>query len=331
MKRKTIFFIMLTSLIAILSFQSCKKEGSPTKDFVAAMPSEPSPIVNAIIPYVNASQTVTLTWTGTGSLTTTWTVYFGKSPDPPKVATNVSGNTYTAATPTGGVYYWKVSQIDANNVSTTSDIWSFDVNTNPNAPSGPAPAVNATGVANSPTLAWSDSDPDGDVLTYDLVLDTIATPTKVVATGIADTSYTFTTLLKQNTVYYWKIVAHDPYGGTSTGPIWSFKTGALPIAKYTGNYNADEPAEAYSYPVAFALKDATTITCDNYWNSGWVVDFTLDLTNLTYTFPVTTFQAGWTGTESGIIEPATGKMVGSYTIWHNGAISEQGVHTYTKL
>jgi len=332
MKRKTIFIVMLAVIYGVLSLQSCtKKTGSPTEDFIAAMPSAPSPVVNAVIPYVNANQTVALSWTGTGSSAPMWTVYFGKSANPPVVTTNVSSNSYTAATPTGGVYYWKVSQIDANNVSTTSDIWSFDVNSAPNAPFGPVPVINATAVANSPTLQWSGTDPDGDVLTFDLILDKNASPTTVVASAIADTSYAFSTLLSQNTVYYWKIIAHDPYGGTTTGPIWSFKTGSLPIAKFTGSYNAAEPAEAYSYGVGFTLVNASTIECDNYWNSGWVVDFTLDLTNLTYTFPLTTFATGWTGTESGIIDLATGKMTGTYTIWQNGAIAEQGVHTYTKL
>jgi hypothetical protein len=162
------------------------------------------------------------------------------------------------------------------------------------------------------------------------LLGTTATPSAVVASAISDTSFAPSATLVPLTKYYWQIVAHDPYGGSSTGPIWAFTTGALPISAFTGAYNADEPAESYSYGVNFSLVDATTIKCDNYWNSGWVVNFTLDLTKLTYSFPTITFGA-YSMIESGIIDPANGKMVGSYTIWNNGTVIEQGVHTYAKL
>jgi hypothetical protein len=221
---------------------------------------------------------------------------------------------------------------DANGVSTPDvvHVWNFDVNSNPFAPKTPVPDSGSVGKSCTPTMTWVGTDPQGDDLTYDMYLDTAAVP-KLTVAGLPSASYSPASALIPFTVYYWKVVAHDPYGGSATSNVWKFTTGALPISTYTGNYNADEPAEAYSYDVTFAMVNATQIKTVNYWNSGWTGVFTLDLTHLTYTMPLTTFATGWTGTESGILDPATGMMQGTYTIWHNGAISEQGVHTYTKL
>ena len=322
---------MIVLVASFVTMVSCKKEAAvkPTA-WVAAMPASPSPAADGIVAFTGAGQTINLTWAGTATNPIKWNVYFGTSSTPDLVDSNVTSNSYSVTVNAGGTYYWQVTTKDVNNVESDSPVWSFEVNSNPNVPITPTPALNATNVSCNPTLKWVATDPENDDLTFDLYLGTTATPA-VYASGLTSASFAVATTLTANSDYYWKVVAHDPYGGVSTSPVWKFTTGALPISKFTGSYNADEPAEAYSYGVGFTLVNATTIKCDNYWNSGWVVNFTLDLTKLTYTFPVTTFQTGWTGTETGIIDLATGTMTGTYTIWHNGAISEQGVHTYTKL
>jgi hypothetical protein len=332
MKRKNIVLVMLLALSCLFAVQSCKKAApvEPT-GFMAAMPAVPVPAADAVVPFTGAGQTITLSWEGTASSAISWNVYFGTSSNPALVATGVTTNSYTVTIQKGGVFYWGVATTDPNNESTASPVWSFDVNSNPNVPTTPVPALNAVNVSCNPTIAWAASDPQSDPLTYDLYLGKTATPTGVAATGLTDTSFVVAATLSPNSDYYWKVVAHDPYGGSSESPVWKFTTGALPITSLTGSYNADEPAEGYSYGVNFTFGTSSTVICDNYWNSGWVVTFTVDLTKLTYTFPVTTFQTGWTGTESGIVDLATGTMTGTYTIWHNGALFEQGVHTYTKL
>lgn len=320
---------MLT-ILGLFTMQSCKKEAPVVQTlYVAAMPSAPEPAVDAIIPFTGTGQQIVLSWTGTATNAVTWDVYFGGTDAPDKVAT-VTANTYTATITTGGTYFWQLITQDAQGLTTKSPVWSFEVNSNPNVPTTPVPTLNKINVSCNPNIQWAASDPEGDALTYDLYLGTAASPAAY-SSGLADTSLLITATLLPNTVYYWKVVAHDPYGGVSTSPIWNFTTGALPVAKFVGNYNADEPAEAYSYPVSFAQLTATTIKTTNYWNSAWPATFTLDFTKLTYTMSSYTFSAGWTGEESGIIMPATGKMVGSYTLWLNGVVQEQGVHTYTHL
>jgi hypothetical protein len=332
MKRKIIYFVMMLALTGLVTMQSCKKEESkPPKEFVAAMPDAPVPAVAAIIPFTGAGQIVNLSWTGTATNAVKWDVYFGTSSTPALVVSGVTSNAYAATLQTGGAYYWQVRTIDANNVRTESPVWSFEVNSNPAAPSNPVPAINATSVSCSPTLSWTATDPDGDALTYDLYLDNTTTPTTIVATGLTDPEFVEAATLTATADYYWKVVAHDPFGGQSVSPVWKFTTGSLPISVFTGNYNVDEPAEAYSYGVSFTFVSASTIKTTNYWNSGWTAIFTIDLTKLTYTMSSYTFSAGWTGVESGIIDMTTGKMTGTYTLWLNNVIQEQGVHTYTKL
>ena len=222
MKRKNIILVMLVALSCLFAVQSCKK-ASPVEPtgVVAAMPGAPSPAVDAVIPFTGTGQTINLTWEGTASNAINWSVYFGTGAIPALVASNVTANAYTATVTKGGTYFWQVSTTDANNETTTSPVWSFEVNSNPNVPVLATPADNATLVSSTAKLVWSASDPEGDALTFDVLIGTTATP-GIAATGVTDTTYAPT--LAFNTTYYWQIVAHDPYGGVSKSVIRSFTT-----------------------------------------------------------------------------------------------------------
>jgi hypothetical protein len=328
MKIKSIILVMLLVFSGLIAMQSCKKDESPQPViYKAAVPAAPAPANSAVVAFTGSGQSITLNWGGDAT-SGSWDVYFGDSSTPPKVAT-VTSNSYTATVTAGGAYFWQVITVDANNVKSTSEVWSFEVNSNPAIPSTPKPALNAIKVSCNPTLTWVDTDPEGDDLTYDLYLGKTSTP-GIVASGLTAATYTSVATLTPNVDYYWQIVAHDPFGGIAKGPVWKFTTGALPINTFVGLYDTDEPAESYHYDVTFTFGSASTIKTTNYWNSAWPATFTLDFTKLTYTMTAYTFSAGWTGVESGIIDATTGKMTGTYTLWLNGVIQEQGVHTYTK-
>lgn len=311
--------------------QSCKKDEEPAPlTFVAAMPANPDPGNTAIVPFSGTPVTLHLKWEATATNPIKWDIYFGNTDKPSKVASNVSGNTYDVTVNEGGTYYWKVSTVDENKVTSTSDVWSVVVNSNPDVPTIVGPKMDSIGAPCTPTISWEATDPEGDDLTYDLYLGKTATPAIAYA-DLTESEISIATSLSESTAYYWKVVAKDPYGGRSESPVWKFTTGLEPINTFVGLYNADEPAEAYSYDVTFTKVNSTTIQTDNYWNSNpWVGKFTLDLTKLTYAMPLTTWTSGYSGIESGIIDPKTGTMTGTYTIWKNGKIVEQGVHTYTK-
>jgi hypothetical protein len=327
MKRKNIILVMLLVLSGLFTMQSCIKEDkTPILVFYAAVPANPTPAAAGVIQMSGTSYN--LKWDG--KATTTWDVYVGTSDKPGLAKAGVTGNAYTFTATAGGEYFWYVSTKDANGMVSTSPTWSFFLNNPPSVPKLKTPAANAVGFSVVGALTWSVTDPEGDPMTYDVYLGTTNTP-GLVKSAVADSTYSPAML--PTTTYYWKVVANDSHGASSTSAVGSFTTGAKsldPLSVFTGSYLADEPAEAYTYDVTFALGTASSVTTDNYWNSGWVAVFTIDLTKLTYSMPLTTWTSGYSGIESGIVDAKTGTMTGTYTIWSGTKIAEQGVHTYTK-
>jgi hypothetical protein len=95
----------------------------------------------------------------------------------------------------------------------------------PNTPSSPNPSNGATNVNLNPTLSWVGGDPDWfDDLYYDVYFEKDdPTPDVKVSEDQTGTTYTPGTLDLDST-YYWKIVAEDEHGASTTGPTWSFTT-----------------------------------------------------------------------------------------------------------
>ena len=92
----------------------------------------------------------------------------------------------------------------------------------PSIPSNPVPADNAT---ISPglhvELQWVCTDNDvGDTLRYDVYLDNVNPPGMQVASNILLRVYDFG--IPGPDTYFWKIIAKDKLGATSTGPVWRF-------------------------------------------------------------------------------------------------------------
>ncbi|MBU2483415.1 MAG: hypothetical protein KJ760_20205, partial [Proteobacteria bacterium] len=124
-------------------------------------------------------------------------------------------------------YYWRVNAENSNGISGWSAVWNFTTvsltNNPPNAPTSPSPADGVTDQSTSPTLSWQCSDPDGDPLTYDVYFGTSDPPTATIATDQTATSISRSGLTS-NTKYYWKIVAKDNKGASTTGNVWNFTT-----------------------------------------------------------------------------------------------------------
>ena len=179
-------------------------------------------------------------------------------------------------------------------------------------------------------LTWVSTNADGNAVIADVYFGTSSKPALFKA---AHNSLKLSVPVEKGQTYYWRVVMKDANGITSSSPTWSF-TIFEPIGIFVGDYTADEPAEAYSYPVTFTKASDTTLNIDAYWNS-WPAVFTLDFTANTFSMAKTDFGGGYEGIESGTIDPATGTMVGTYTIWQTKAgvtsVIEEGVHTYTKL
>jgi phosphatidylserine/phosphatidylglycerophosphate/cardiolipin synthase-like enzyme/regulation of enolase protein 1 (concanavalin A-like superfamily) len=107
--------------------------------------------------------------------------------------------------------------------------------TAPGTPSSPGPANGGTGVVTNPTLTWSSS----GGTSYDVNFGT-ANPPPQVSTGQPSASYSPGTL-QNSRQYFWQIVAHNSIGAT-TGPVWSFTTGASSTPANIVIYASDIPA-----------------------------------------------------------------------------------------
>jgi len=100
------------------------------------------------------------------------------------------------------------------------------VNDPPNIPNNPSPANGAIDVDVNVDLSWSCSDPDNDILTYDVYFGTTSNPL-LVSNNQTGTTYDPGTM-GYSTQYFWQIVAWDPSGEYNASPIWSFTTSAIP-------------------------------------------------------------------------------------------------------
>jgi uncharacterized protein YegL len=197
-----------------------------TVDIPPNTPSSPTPANRT----TNVLITTNLSWTGgdidTGD-TVTYDVYFGTTTTPTtKISSNQTATTYNPGTLASNThYYWKIVAWDSYGETTTGPIWNFQTRTNhpPNTPNNPFPSNGATNRPLTQTLSWSGGDPDGDTVKYDVYFGITSTPTIKVSSNQTAITYNLGTL-SSNTHYYWKIVAWDSYGATTTGPIWNFRT-----------------------------------------------------------------------------------------------------------
>lgn len=91
-------------------------------------------------------------------------------------------------------------------------------------------ADGATAVGLQPAFTWGTAvDPDGDAVTYDLLLDTKTAPSVLLGADINSTSFEPKDRLYLNTAYYWKVIAKDHKGMITNSKTYSFTTRHLNI------------------------------------------------------------------------------------------------------
>lgn len=124
----------------------------------------------------------------------------------------------------GREYTWKVTAINEFGKRSSSEEFSFTTvpNTPPNKPSYLFPGNATDNYPDALILQWECEDPDGDSLTYDVILG-IGDDLTVEETGILSTKL-LVSELKTGTQYFWKVIAKDDFGGVAEGPLWTFST-----------------------------------------------------------------------------------------------------------
>jgi len=124
MKRTYINLVMLLVLSGFFAMQSCKKEDTVN---IVTMHTFTVPVATAP---VDAS-TTDLTWSATGGATIKWDVYFSEDESPALLQKDYTSQKISVTVKEGHTYYWKVVNVDANGIKTTSPIFSFDVAISP--------------------------------------------------------------------------------------------------------------------------------------------------------------------------------------------------------
>ncbi len=90
----------------------------------------------------------------------------------------------------------------------------------------------ATGINLNPTFNWQTAtDPDGDTVTYDLLLGNDSDNLQNIASGLNTTSYTIEEKLPLIEKLYWKVIAKDTKGGTTESEVYTFTTRNLIFTK----------------------------------------------------------------------------------------------------
>jgi hypothetical protein len=181
------------------------------------------------------SRTPAFTW-GASSNAASYTLVVSTNSGLTSPVINQSGITATSYTPASSLsasttYYWRVTAVNATS-STVASNGGISFTTAalpaPGSFSQTAPASGATGVSTTPQFTWGAS---SDAASYTLTVSTsssLANP--VVNVGsITGTSYSLSTALANNTVYYWRVSATNSTSTTNaTNSGISFTTADTP-------------------------------------------------------------------------------------------------------
>ena len=98
-------------------------------------------------------------------------------------------------------------------------------NTPPKVPFNPSPSDGAADQSVNVNLGWSGGDPDpGDTVIYDVYFEASdSTPDELICDGVTS-AFCDPGTLSYGARYYWKVIARDSHGATTTEPVWDFTT-----------------------------------------------------------------------------------------------------------
>ncbi len=207
--------------------------GNTVRSFTTmADPTPPNP-VTLVAPTAGATGQIILpqvSWTpaGTGTTPTVYYVYCDTNTDPTTLVGSPTASPFTFTTPLAysTTYKWKVVAHNANGNSTSNTVRSFTTMADPTPPNPVtlvSPSDSASTVISMPTLRWSPAAAGTPATVYYVYCDTNADPTTLVGSP-TDSSFAFTSPLSYATTYYWKVVAHNVNGNSTSNSIRSFTT-----------------------------------------------------------------------------------------------------------
>lgn len=90
----------------------------------------------------------------------------------------------------------------------------------------------------SPTFSWNPAiDPEGGPISYQLILGTNINPTNFIVNNNSNTTHTFPYRLRYMEQWFWKVIATDNAGKSTTSETFSFKTRNLKFPSTAVNPN----------------------------------------------------------------------------------------------
>ncbi len=164
----------------------------------------------------------------------------------------------------GNDYRIKIVSNDNANKFDLSDYFTITESSNlpPEPPKDEYPIDQSTMSTLSETLFWTCEDPENDSLEYDIYFGVSTDPPLIVG-GISANTYP-TGQLTGGTRYYWKVVAKDNHGNSTSSPVWWFETvnEEPPVADFAADITTGDAPLSVNF---------TDLSSNN--PSSWLWDF----------------------------------------------------------
>jgi len=129
--------------------------------------------------------------------------------------------------------------------------------------------------------------------------------------------------------YYWRVVMIDANNVTTSSPTFSFTTLVkFDMKNMVGLFDCLEPGYGH-YNCNLTSVNATTVKNDNFWDSGWSVNyvFNADGTKIDIV-PITI--SGYSITGTGSFDKMTGQWSVHYIVMQGTKLIDDNTHTFTK-
>lgn len=175
-------------------------------------------------------------------------------------------------------------------------------------------------------LKWVTVDADGDTPKADVYFSTDEAPALLKA-GVA--ALTYTVPVSTGKTYYWRVVMTDANNVKVSSPVFSFTTLVkFDMKNMVGLFDCLEPGYGH-YNCNFTSVNATTVLNDNFWDSGWKVQyvFNADGTKIDIV-PITI--SGYSITGTGSFNKMTGQWSTHYIVMQGTKLIDDNTHTFTK-